>query len=216
MLDTVYGDLRGKDSYSQLSDVAADLSLMSSDPSKFLHGIDTTALSSPGLQLNEMHIPREEEFQAIKSCYHRSVAGPCKIVLIEGESGSGKSWLAQRVGSYIAADGGVFLSGKFDQMAQAKPFSALSTAFDQYCRLLIKSNDEGWVKMVIDRLKAALGKEARHLINMIPRLGLILENGSFHTDSSALDISCDNALQRLHYLLCRFMEVITSSSPKYP
>jgi predicted ATPase len=67
------------------------------------------------------------------------VAGSCEIAVIEGESGSGKSWLAQRLGSFITEDGGVFLSGKFDQMAQAKPFSALSAAFNQYCHLLKES-----------------------------------------------------------------------------
>jgi predicted ATPase len=97
-------------------------------------------------------------------------------------------------------------------MAQAKPFSALSTAFDRYRHFLMRSSDADWVKSVVDRLKSALRRDAHHLIKMIPSLGLILENGSFHTDSSALDISCDNALQRLHYLLFLFMEVITSSS----
>jgi hypothetical protein len=211
MLDTVHGDSQGKDCYSQMSDITADLGLMLSEPAKFLHGIDTTTMCS-GLQLNEMDISREDEFQSIKSCYHRCVAGSSEIVVVEGESGSGKSWLAQRLGSFIIAEGGVFLSGEFDQMAQAKPFSALSTAFNQYCHLLMRLDDHSWAKSVINRLNSALARDAHHLIKMIPSLGLILENGSCHTDSSALDISCDNALQRLLYLLFRFVEVITSSS----
>jgi predicted ATPase len=185
---------------------------MSKEPAKFLHGIDTTTLSLSGLQLNEMYIPRDDEFQSIVCSYHRCVAGSPEIIVIEGESGSGKSWLAQRLGSFITAEGGVFISGKFDQMAQAKPFSALSTAFDQYCHLLMRSNDLSWVESIVDRLKAALGRDSHHLIKMIPNLGLIIENGSCHTDFSVLDISCDNALQRLLYLLFRFVEVITSSS----
>jgi hypothetical protein len=44
MLNTVYGDLRGKDSYSQMSDITADLRLMLSEPVKFLHGLDGNVL----------------------------------------------------------------------------------------------------------------------------------------------------------------------------
>jgi predicted ATPase len=68
------------------------------------------------------------------------------------------------------------------------------------------------VNLVVDKLKSSLGRNAHHLIKMIPSLGLIFENASCPSDSSALDISCDNAFQRLHYLLCQFVEVITTSS----
>jgi predicted ATPase len=214
MLNAVYGDSGGDECYSHITDVTADLKLMLSGPSKFLWGLNISSISSTGLQLCEMDIPREHEFQSIKYCFQRCAAGSCEIFVIKGESGSGKTWLAQRAVSFIVGEGGVLLSGKFDQMDQSKPFSALSTAFDEYCDMLVIAKKSSWAQTIIHKLNedAVLKRDGHHLFKMIPKLGLIVDDGSCHTESSALDISCDNALQRLHFLICRFVEVITTTS----
>jgi predicted ATPase len=60
-----------------------------------------------------------------------------EIAILKGASGAGKSFLTQLVGSFIISKGGLFLMGKFDQMQQSRPFSALASALDQYCDILI-------------------------------------------------------------------------------
>ena len=80
-------------------------------------------LSLSGLPVNEIEIPREEEFEAIKLCFSRCISGSCEVAIISGQSGSGKSWLAYRVGHFVISQGGLFLTGKFDLMNQGKPFS---------------------------------------------------------------------------------------------
>ena len=55
--------------------------------------------------------------------------------------------------------GGLVLTGKFDQMHEAKPFSALSSAFDQYCDLLLGLYDAEAFKLIVDNLKSALGQD---------------------------------------------------------
>eukprot|EP00956_Cyclotella_meneghiniana_P001105 scaffold1292_cov71-Cyclotella_meneghiniana.AAC.5 len=54
MLDSVYGDLSGNESYTNMAQVAYDLQLMSDKPSKFLRGLDMDKVSVSGLPINDM------------------------------------------------------------------------------------------------------------------------------------------------------------------
>ena len=123
LLDCVYGDSSGNETYTNMSHLVSDLQLMIGNPFKFAQGLDMDKLSGSGLQIHDIEIPRDEELETLKSCYDRSKSGSLEVAIIEGESGSGKSWLAHRVGSYVISEGGVFLTGKFDQTHQSQPFS---------------------------------------------------------------------------------------------
>ncbi|KAL3805300.1 hypothetical protein HJC23_009007 [Cyclotella cryptica] len=211
MIDCIDGDFSRDECYTKIADIASDLQLMLDKPSKFLQDLDLEKLSLSGLQLSESVLSRQEEFESIQSCYRRSISGSCELAIISGESGTGKSWLAQRVGTYLSEQGGIFLSGKFDQMKQAKPFAALASAFDQYCDVLIRERDADWVELVVCKLQVAVGNDACHLIKIIPKLGRILTHNRSFADSY-MDQNCLNALQRLCYLLCQFVEVISACS----
>jgi hypothetical protein len=113
MLCCVYGDLGEDERYTNISDLTSDLQFMLDKPSTCLRSLDTNKLSA-GLPLSEMNIPREEEFKTIISCYHRCMSGSNEIAIIKGESGSGKSYMCQKLGSSIISQGGLFLIGKFD------------------------------------------------------------------------------------------------------
>lgn len=127
--------------------------------------------------------------------------------------GSGKSWLSRKVAEYIQADGGVFLTSKFDDMGQEKPFSALSMAFDKYCDLILQKKDSDWANKVVTRLQLALGQDAASLLGLIPKLGLVLGNdASAGTAEFSFSGSCRNAVQRMYFLICKFMEAICSDS----
>jgi hypothetical protein len=61
-------------------------------------------------------------------------------------------------------------------MKQAKPFSAIATAFDSFMDVLVRSTHESlWAKVIIDKLQEALGEDGRHLMYLIPRLSFIIE-----------------------------------------
>lgn len=213
MLNSVHGDFSGNESYTNMIDVASDLKLMIDRPSKFLQRLDVDKLSMSGLPMNEIEIPREAEFEAIKSCFNRCISESCEIGIIEGGSGTGKSWLAYSVGSYVISEGSLFLTGKFDQMQQPKPFSALASALDQYCDLLLrlKEKDTGRFKSIVDSFNTALGSDACHLFNVIPRLETILGEDR-RSINSAVDDNYSNVLQRLHYLMSQFVNVMSTTS----
>ena len=206
MLDGVYGDLSGNECYTKLSDISLDLQLMMDKPSKFVQDLDAAKLSLSGLQLDETVIPRDEQLETLQSCYNSCVSGSSEVVIIRGESGSGKSWLAKKAGTSIVKAQGVFLTGKFDQMKQPKPFSALASAFDQYCDLILS----GESRNVAEQLRATLGKNIRILYHLIPKLRQVLDDVNATTEND-LD-ECRNPTQRLNKLLCQLVEVISANS----
>jgi hypothetical protein len=214
MLNCVCGVFAGTDSYLQLREVQFDLQLMLDKP-KILRGLNMDALSSQsqGSQLDEISVSREQEVESILSCYRRCMSGSFEIAIIKGSSGSGKSYLANIVGKSIAAEGGIFLLGKFDQVEQSRPFSGLTAALDQYCALLIDQLGSDWVNSVVDKLQSALGRDASYLIKIIPKLSAVLDQSTTTTHSPPDDQNnLGNAVQRIHYLLCLFVETISLSS----
>ncbi|KAL7480275.1 hypothetical protein ACHAW6_005968 [Cyclotella cf. meneghiniana] len=184
---------------------------MKDKPDKFLRDLDLETLSLRGLELSNSLFLREDKLASIESCYRRSVSESYELAVILGESGTGKSWLARRLGMFVAAEGGLFLSGKFDQMKQVAPFSALASAFDQYCDVLIRERESNWAKQIVHTLNIALGRDACHLIKVIPKLKNILSCSPVFVESSSGQSSL-NAMQRLTYLICQFVELISTYS----
>ncbi|KAK1739316.1 putative AAA ATPase [Skeletonema marinoi] len=140
----------------------------------------------------------------------KRMSGDRELVTIYGQSGTGKSLLAHEFGKHVLSHGGVLLSGKFDQLEQGKPFSALASAFNQYCGTLLQNCELKQSKQKLThQINHALGREAYHLAKLIPNLATIL---GLQLHSIIHDEGCINAQKRLQYLLCRFVEVISNSS----
>lgn len=213
MLEGVYGDLRGNEAYSTIKDVTADLELMLSKPKKFLRELDTEQLSLNGLQLDAFEFSRDEEYECIRSCYARFIGidGSSEAVIIKGESGSGKTFLCNRVSQFIQAEGGMFLTAKFDQLQQARPLSALSSAFDEYCQILLHGKDSNWAIGVVNQLKTSLGRDARYLTSIIPKLSLVLGTDAPMAEYD-FNENCQTSVHRLYLLICKFVDVVCTSS----
>ena len=211
MIGCVYGKLKGNDCYSNLNDISSDLNLMAEKPSTYLQCVNTDNFFSSGLQSKNCALSRDEEFAAVKSSYDRCIHGSRELAIIKGESGTGKTLLAHRVGMSIIEDGGIILMGKFDQLQSPTPFSALASAFDMYCDVLINEEGSDWVTAVVNNLRAVLNGEACHLEMMIPKLGQILETESDRI-ATANDQNCQNITQTNLFLLSQFIRVITAHS----
>eukprot|EP00804_Cyclotella_cryptica_P031189 CCRYP_019406-RA/>CCRYP_019406-RA protein AED:0.07 eAED:0.07 QI:42/1/1/1/0.5/0.33/3/953/1070 len=208
MFDCINGESSGDESYTKMSDVTLDLQLMIDKPMKFLHDLDLVHLSSRALQLTDNLSIRDEEFASLQCAYERAIAGSPEVAIISGRSGTGKSSLAVRLGEFIIASGGVFVSVKFQQM-RGNPFSALMSAFNEYCNVFMAVKDSVWVKLLSSKLKDALGRDVHHLIKIIPRLSDIIDCG---TTRFPPEHGCVNELKKIQHLLVRFVEVISSCS----
>jgi ABC-type multidrug transport system fused ATPase/permease subunit len=131
MIDCINKDFMGNESYNEIVDVTYDLQLMLDKPSVFLYDLDIEKLSRNGLELDDTVFGRNDEFSSLQSSYRRSLLGSPELAIITGISGTGKSTMAKRLGKFITASGGIFLSGKFDQMMQSvQPFPAVAVAFN--------------------------------------------------------------------------------------
>eukprot|EP00985_Skeletonema_marinoi_P034141 scaffold43234_cov256-Skeletonema_marinoi.AAC.1 len=203
------GNLSKDESYHDISEVRDDLKLMLDKPSIYLYNQDMGMASTTGLQIGDTMFGRNAELSAIKETYRRTVAGDSEFVTIYGHSGTGKSTLAHEFGKYVLFDGGLLLLGKFDQRQQGTPFSALASAFNQYCGIFLQNCELASSRQKLaHQVNHVLGSEAHHLAKLIPNLAVILGlelNFIIHNEG------CANAQKRLQYLLCRFVEVLSST-----
>jgi predicted ATPase len=203
-------DFSGDEAYTNMIQVAEDFRLMLQSPEKYLKDLDMDGLTFTGLEVNGTVFVRDAEYASLQNAYKRAVSGSSEVALIYGESGTGKTWLAERLGRFITLDGGVFLSGKFDRLHQTQPFSVLATAFNKYCDILIQEADKEHTKLVASKLEEALGRDACHLVKVIPNLGELI----WSRDDSEAEQSCVDPQEKIMYLMCRFVETVTSCSNK--
>ncbi len=208
MIDSMNGDLSGYETYRAMPVVRSDLQLMLDKPNRFLYDLDCEKLAVTGLQLNDAVFGRDMDFSALQNSYRRSISGHNECGLIVGPSGIGKTVLANQLGSFASAEGALFLKGKFDQLQQMTPFSALASAFNEYCNQMLQEGRYSNLKEVASELTKVVGKEAGHLVKVIPNLSVILGEGAGQDEGH----DCANAQARIQYLLCVFVDVISSSS----
>jgi predicted ATPase len=83
----------------------------------------------------------------------------------------------------------------------------LASAFDQHCGIVLLQSCEVRQKLA-HQVNSVLGGDAYHLAKLIPNLANILglERSFINHDED-----CINAQKRLQYLLCRFVEVLSST-----
>ncbi|KAL7461587.1 hypothetical protein ACHAXS_002004 [Conticribra weissflogii] len=210
MLDSASGDICGDDAYCRMVDVQKDLRFMLDKPSKFLRNPDVEMISIRGLEINDTVYGQRQEFESLQKCYWNSFSRNEEFAIIVGPSGSGKSVLAQQFCNYVVADGGIYLSGKFDQFQQSTPFSAITHAFNEYCSMLVGSAESAHATNVASALRENLGHDAFYLVDVIPNLSLIVGD---NMDKSARCDFLDSQIM-LQNLLCRFVMIVLMSTPK--
>ncbi|KAL7464104.1 hypothetical protein ACHAXS_004440, partial [Conticribra weissflogii] len=208
MLDNVNGDIMGDESYRRMTDVRNDLKLMIENPERFLLNIDVEKICKTGLELKDTIYGQQKELCLLKNWYKRSNSRSDGFAIIAGPSGIGKTVLANQFEEFVSSEEGIFVTGKFDQLQQATPFHAIASAFNEYCNVLLSDGGSSRSIAVASALRESLGRDASCLGKVIPNLSMIF--GDFEDDEELLN--CVNAQRRLQYLLCRFVEVISSSS----
>lgn len=125
------------------------------------------------LSLSDKLYGRARELDVIRTLLSESSAGKRRLALILGPPGIGKSALVEHLQPEVAARGGSFLSGKFNQLRRGQPFATLIEAFERLAHhLLTLPQDKlnGWRV----RLARAVGKTGRLMTDLIPSLEPVL------------------------------------------
>lgn len=116
---------------------------------------------------------REQEVSLLLNVFERISKGKKEFVLLGGYSGIGKTSLVKEVHKPIVKHHGYYIQGKFDQLRQSTPYSAIVVAFQNLIKQVLAQNETR-----VDELKAqlikALGNIGQVVIDVIPEVELII------------------------------------------
>ena len=96
-----------------------------------------------------------------------------EVVLISGHPGVGKSALIDEMRKPVVERRGYFISGKYEQIKKAKPYSAIIQAFQGLVVQILTESDEK-VRFWKNRLSMALGVNGKVISDVIPDIELII------------------------------------------
>ncbi len=134
---------------------------------------------------DRLHIPqklygREAEIKTLLAGFDEVSGGACKMVLVTGPAGIGKSALVHEVQRPLTQNPKTakstrryFISGKFDQLKKSTPYVPLIQAFQQVIRQILSESD-AQIAIWKENLLKALGPNGRVMIEVIPELEMII------------------------------------------
>lgn len=169
---------------------------------------------------------RQEEIAKMKNCFTEVASdGAAQLLLVGGESGSGKSALVEHMREYVTSSdcNGFFCEGKFEQRllggATNEPFSALAIAFSDVIDFILNTNGKS-LRERSQAVSKALGPDVTVLINFVPNLSLLLgvalsEEEKYFLDSSdpaSRDGASTKTASHLPILFRNFLRSLTSKA----
>lgn len=116
---------------------------------------------------------RETAIHQLLDTFQEVAQGKTALLLVSGYSGIGKSSVVQEIQKPVVAQKAYFISGKFDQLQRATPYSALITAFQALAKQLL-AEPHGRLEELKQRLLKALNNNGQVIIDVIPMMELIL------------------------------------------
>jgi predicted ATPase/signal transduction histidine kinase len=150
---------------------------------------------------------RDAEIRALHAAFDRVAAvGATEVVLVSGESGTGKSSLVNELHTAVAARGSLFASGKFDQYLREVPYATLAQAFQGLARNLL-GRSEAELRRWRDALLEALGSNGQLIVNLVPELELVIGK-----PPPVAELPAQDALRRFQLVFRRFLGVFTNAA----
>jgi predicted ATPase len=133
-----------------------------------------------------------------------------EIVMVSGYSGSGKSALVHKFKANRKRQTPfLFVSGKYDELKGADPYSAIVEAFSGFCSEVVKGNPAALERVRADIINA-VGSEGKVLTDIIPDLIKVI---GIQQEPPFVD-SKENELNRLKFIFRNFVRVIcTEKTP---
>lgn len=143
---------------------------------------------------------RVKEINFLNALYNDCENGKKEVLLLSGNSGSGKSSLVEEFKNSISQKNGIFLKGKFDQINPETPYPTIVQSFKELIQFILASDKNfqaKWKKKFID----AIGNSGSLLTQFMPGIENLVGR---QTASPALNgIEAQN---RFNYEFTRFFE----------
>ena len=163
---------------------------------------------SKRLKISEKLYGKEAKLESIQNFFFGNSNSELKLVLLEGDSGTGKNTLAYALNGQIAKHNGVFLQGKFRQDNVHKPLSAFVDIVDSYIQVLQTKPEEHileWKR----KIQSLMGNSVQHLFPFMPKLQEILNLEIQEEPSDVIDNQ-----NRVIYLVAKLLYSL--SNPAFP
>ena len=119
-------------------------------------------------------VGREAEVAALEEAFEQALAGQCRVVLISGAPGVGKTALADELRPVVTGQDGWFVTGKFDAYRRDLEFDGVYQAFRALGRLLLAEPEEE-LAVVRERIVAEAGANAGLAAAIVPEFAALLE-----------------------------------------
>ncbi|WP_414582168.1 AAA family ATPase [Scytonema sp. PCC 10023] len=156
---------------------------------------------------------RKYEVETLLAAFERVIStGITEMILVSGVPGVGKTAVVNEVHKAMARSArsanaqqhSYFIQGKFDQLQRDIPLSALVQAFEDLIGQLLNETDaemQQWKAKIL----SALGEQAQVIIDVIPKLELIIGK-----QPNVAELSGTAAQNRFNFLFKRFIKIFTT------
>jgi predicted ATPase/signal transduction histidine kinase len=117
---------------------------------------------------------RDGELAQLRAAFERARQGRARLLLVSGYAGVGKTALIRRLHEPAVHAGGLFVSGKFDQLSGDAPYRALTQALRQLVQRLLAEPAPRLAQRRA-RLSSLLGDKLAAIAALVPELALLLD-----------------------------------------
>lgn len=126
-------------------------------------------------------VGRATELTALRTGFDLAMAGQGRGLLVTGAPGIGKTALVDELRAIVAAAGGWYVQGRFDQYRQDASTDAVTQVMRALARLLL-AEPETQVAAVRARIAAALGADTSLVAAMCPEYAVLLDTAPGQLD----------------------------------
>lgn len=194
-----------EDRYQSPQSVAADLHRCLTDW-ETLHRIEPFEIGAQDrprrLTLTARIHGREKEVAILWDHYEPVLAGgDCRMVLVSGHAGVGKSSVVHELRNRLSQNRGCFISGKFDPRLQDVPYATIAHAFQALVTRIL-GEDEASIARWRSAVREALGTSGILLVELIPELLALIG-----PQPAVAPVSAHEATIRFQSVFLRFTSV---------
>ena len=157
------------------------------------------------LHVSQKLYGRDAQIAELMEIFNCASRGPGELLLVGGNSGTGKSALVREIQKPITRNRGVFIEGKFDQINRDIPYASISQAFNELIRQILTKGDAE-VASWKTRLLSSLGNNAKVIIDVIPDLEKIIG-----VQPIVIDLPPAQALNRFHNEFRKFVATFATA-----
>ena len=147
---------------------------------------------------------RKYEVETLLAAFDRVTPGTTEMISVVGGSGIGKTAVVNEVYKPIVRQRSYFIKGKFDQLGHDIPLSGFVQAFGDLIEQLLSETDDQ-LQQWKAKILSALGEQAHVIVDLIPKLELIIGNQPL-----VAELSGSAAQNRFHLLFQRFVQVFAT------